>query len=91
MGELAQELVLAEIKFVYYSAEWCRPCQMYYPRVLAWAMEFDVNVTKVDLSDGLIDGVQSVPTMDVIVDGELKLRVTQWGPGTRKQILRVLP
>lgn len=78
------------IKFVYYSAEWCKPCQMYYPKVLAWAMELNASVTKVDLSDGFMDDIKSAPTMDVIVDGELKLRVTRWGPGTRKQILGVL-
>ena len=78
------------MKFVYYSAEWCGPCQKYWPKVLAWAVELDVETTKVDLSDGLIDGIQSVPTMDVIVDGELKLRVTQWGPGTRAHILKAL-
>lgn len=78
------------MKFVYYAAEWCGPCKMYWPKVLAWATELDVELTRVDLSDGFIDGIQSVPTMDVIVDGELKLRVTQWGPGTRKQILEIL-
>lgn len=79
------------MKFVYYSAEWCGPCRMYWPKVLRWAAEWDVELTKVDLSNGFVDGIQSVPTMDVIVDGELKLRVNQWGPGTRKQVLGVLP
>lgn len=78
------------MKFVYYSAEWCRPCQIYWPKVLKWATELNVELTKVDLSSGFIDGIQSVPTMDVIVDGELRLRVTQWGPGTRKQVLEAL-
>lgn len=78
------------MKFVYYSAEWCGPCRKYWPKVLAWATGLGAELTKVDLGDGLIDGIQSVPTMDVIVDNELKLRVTQWGPGTRKQILEVL-
>lgn len=78
------------VRFVYYMAEWCGPCKMYWPKVLAWAAEWDVALTKVDLSDGFVDGIQSVPTMDVIVDGELRLRVTQWGPGTRKQVLGVL-
>ena len=78
------------MRFVYYMAEWCGPCKMYWPRVLAWATEWDVALTKVDLSDGFVDGIQSVPTMDVIVDDKLRLRVTQWGPGTRKQILGVL-
>ena len=91
MGELAKEFVLTGTKFVYYSAEWCRPCQMYYPKVLAWAVELDVELTKVDIGDGFVDGIRSVPTMDVIVDGTLRLRVTKWGPGTLKQILEVLP
>ena len=50
-----------------------------------------MKLTKVDLSNGFIDGIQSVPTMDVIVDDELKLRVTHWGPGTLSRILEVLP
>lgn len=79
------------VRFVYYMAEWCGPCKMYWPKVLAWATEWGVALTQVDLSDGFVDGIQSVPTMDVIVNGELRLRVTQWGPGTRKQILEVLP
>lgn len=49
-----------------------------------------MRAVKLDVSDELIDGVQSVPTMDVIVDGELRLRATQWGPGTRRQVLEVL-
>nr|DAV65816.1 MAG TPA: TRX family protein [Caudoviricetes sp.] len=64
-------------------ANWCRPCRTYWPKVL-------VRAVKLDVSDELIDGVQSVPTMDVIVDGELRLRATQWGPGTRRQVLEVL-
>lgn len=79
------------MKFVYYSTEWCKPCQTYWPKVQEWAMEWDVELTKIDLSNGLIDEIRSVPTMEVFVDDELKLRVTQWGPGTRKQILEVLP
>jgi hypothetical protein len=63
---------------------------MYWSKVKVWAREWDVELIKVDLSDKFIDGIQSVPTMDVIVDGELKLRVASWGPGTRKQILGVL-
>lgn len=78
------------VRFVFYGADWCGPCQKYWPKVLVWAAELDVELTKVDLSDGFIDGIQSVPTMDVIVDDELKLRVTQWGPGTRKQVLEVI-
>ena len=79
------------VEFVFYGADWCRPCRMYWPKVLVWATELDVKLTKVDMGDGFIDGIQSVPTMDVIVDGELRLRVTHWGPGTLKQILGVLP
>lgn len=78
------------VEFVFYGADWCGLCQKYWPKVLVWATELDVKLTKVDLSDGFVDGIQSVPTMDAIVDGELKLRVTQWGPGIRKQVLKVL-
>ena len=78
------------MKFIYYSAEWCRPCRTCWSKVQVWAREMGVEVTRVDLSSGFIDGIQSVPTMDVIVDGGLILRVTQWGPGTRKQILEAL-
>lgn len=77
------------VEFVFYGTDWCGPCQKYWPKVLEWATELGVKLTKVDLSDRFIDGVRSVPTMDVIVDGELKLRVTRFGPGTRKQILEV--
>lgn len=78
------------IKFIYYSTKWCAPCRKYWPKVQTWAMELGAEPTRVDLSDGPIDGILGVPTMDVVVDGELKLRVTQWGPGTRGQILEVL-
>lgn len=78
------------VEFVFYGADWCSLCQKYWPKVFAWAAELDVELTKVDLGDGSIDGIQSVPTMDVIVDGELKLRVTHWGPGTLKKVLGVL-
>lgn len=77
-------------EFVYYGADWCTPCKLYWPKVSAWAEEFGVKLTKVDLSDGFIDGIQSVPTMDVVVDGTLKLRVTQWGPGTKRSVKEVL-
>ena len=78
------------VEFVFYGADWCGPCRRYWPKVLVWAAELDAKLTKVDLSGEFIDGIQSVPTMDVIVDGELRLRVTRWGPGTRKQVLEVL-
>ena len=78
------------VELVFYKADWCGPCRKYWPKVLVWATELDAKLTKVDMSSGFIDGIQSVPTMDVIVGGELKLRVTHWGPGTRKQVLEVL-
>jgi len=75
------------VEFVYYGAEWCLPCKMYWPKVLAWSVELDAKITKVDLSDGFIDDIQSVPTLDVTVDGVRKDRITQWGPGTRRRVL----
>lgn len=75
------------IEFVYYGADWCTPCKLYWPKVSAWAVEWDAKLTKVDISDGFSDDIQSVPTMDVVVDGVRKLRVTQWGPGTKTRVL----
>ena len=77
-------------EFVYYGAEWCTPCKMYWPKVQDWSARWGVELTKVDLSDGFIDDIQSVPTMDVIVDGVRKLRVTQWGPGTKRAVKEAL-
>lgn len=78
------------MKFIYYSAEWCGPCKQYWPKALQWSVELDVEITKVDLSDGFVEDIQSVPTMDVIVDGKRKLRVTQWGPGTKARVLEAV-
>ena len=49
-------------------------------------MEFDAALTKIDMTDGFFDGIMSVPTLDVIVNGTRKLRVTQWGPQTKHQV-----
>ena len=78
------------IEFVYYGADWCRPCQLIYPKVLTWSVEFDVKLTKIDMTNGFFDGIMSVPTLDVIVNGTRKLRVTQWGPQTKHQIASAL-
>lgn len=77
-------------EFIYYSADWCQPCKMIYPKVLAWAVEFDVKLTKIDMSDGFFDGIMSVPTLDVIVNGIRRLRITQWGPQTKHQVAAAL-
>lgn len=75
------------MRLIYYSAYWCGPCKKYWPKVLNWSVELDAELTKVDLSNGFVDDIQSVPTMDVIVGGERKIIVTQWGPGTKAKIL----
>jgi thiol-disulfide isomerase/thioredoxin len=79
-----------DIKFIYHSAEWCGPCKRYWPQVLRWSVELNAEVTKVDLSDGFVDDIKSVPTMDVVVGGTRKLRVTQWGPGTKARVLEAI-
>ena len=66
------------------------PGKIYWPKVLAWSAELDTKITKVDLSDGFIDDIQSVPALDIIVDGVRRGRVTQWGPGTRRRVLDVI-
>lgn len=77
-------------EFVYYGADWYTPSKLYWQKVFAWAEEWGVKLTKVDLSGGLIDGIHIVPTMDVVVDGALKLRVTRWGPKTKINVREVL-
>jgi thioredoxin len=78
------------MKFIYYSAEWCGPCKQYWPKVRQWSVELGAELTNVDLSSGFTSGIQSVPTMDVVVEGERKLRVTQWGPGTKNRVLEAI-
>lgn len=78
------------MRFIYYSADWCGPCKKYWPKVMHWAVELDADLTKVDLSDGFSDDIKSVPTMDVIAGGSRKLRVTQWGPGTKARVLEAI-
>lgn len=78
------------IEFIYYSADWCQPCKIIWPNVLKWSVEFDAKLTKIDMTGGFSDGIMSVPTLDVIVNGPRKLRITQWGPQTKRQVASVL-
>lgn len=70
------------MKFVYYSAEWCSPCKRVWPWVLSAAKKVKADVEKVDISDG-VDGILSVPTLDIIAGEELLARIVRWsGPKT---------
>lgn len=70
------------MKFVYYSASWCRLCERVWPWVKRIADEAKIDVEKVDINDG-VEGILSVPTLDIIVEGETLKRIVRWsGPKT---------
>lgn len=66
------------MKFIYYSAEWCGPCKRVWPWVEAVAGEFGVPVETVDIGQESVDGILGVPTLDIIVGGELLKRIVRW-------------
>lgn len=66
------------MKFIYYSAAWCASCKRVWPWVDAVAKEFGVPVETVDVGREPVDGVLSVPTLDIIVGGELLKRIVRW-------------
>lgn len=65
------------MKFVYYSAEWCNPCKLVWPWVRRVANEVGAEVEIVDISSG-VEGILSVPTLDIIVGGETLKRIVRW-------------
>lgn len=65
------------MKFVYYSAEWCKPCKLVWPWVKRVADEIGAEIERVDISSG-IGGILSVPTLDIIVGGETRKRIVRW-------------
>lgn len=66
------------MKFIYYSAVWCAPCKRVWPWVDAVAKEFGVPVDHVGVDHEPVDGVMSVPTLDIIVGGKLLKRIVRW-------------
>lgn len=69
------------MKFVYYSAEWCRPCKRVWPWVRSVAEKVGADVEKVDVSSNGVEGILSVPTLDIKVKGETLKRIVRWsGP-----------
>lgn len=63
-----------EIK--YYSAPWCAPCKQMWPRIQRFAESHGIPVDKIDISETDVEGILSVPTIDVIVNGDVELRCT---------------
>ena len=59
------------IDIVYYSAPWCAPCKKLWPRVEQLARERGLPIERVDISDKIIPGILSVPTIRVYADDEL--------------------
>ena len=66
------------MRFIYYSAAWCAPCKRVWPWVDAVAEEFGARVDRVDIDHGPVEGVMSVPTLDIVVNGELLKRIVRW-------------
>lgn len=66
------------MRFVYYSAEWCAPCKRVRPWVEAVAGEFGAELETVDIGEEPVDGVMSVPALDIVVGGELLKRIVRW-------------
>ncbi|MDH6462045.1 thioredoxin 1 [Micromonospora sp. A200] len=70
------------IQLLYFSAQWCRPCKAFSPRLVDEAEARGLELLKVDI-DGpnghLVDeyGVASVPTVLVLKDGKA---VDKFGP-----------
>lgn len=69
------------MKFIYYSAAWCAPCAKVLPWVKAVAKKFDIEVETVDVSQEQVEGILSVPTLDIMAHGETLRRIVRWsGP-----------
>ena len=69
------------MKFIYYSAGWCAPCKRVRPWVDAVAKEFGAELKVVDIGQESVEGIFSVPTLDIIMGGELLKRIVRWsGP-----------
>lgn len=66
------------MRFVYYSAAWCAPCKRVRPWVEAMAEEFGAELETVDIGKEPVEGLLSVPTLDIIVNGELLKRIVRW-------------
>lgn len=66
------------MKFIYYSAAWCAPCKKVRPWVDAVAAEFGAGVETVDIGQESVEGILSVPALDIIVQGETLKRIVRW-------------
>lgn len=66
------------VKFVYYSAKWCEPCKRIRPWVESAARKFGADLEIRDIDQGIVEGILSVPTLDVAVQGETVKRISQW-------------
>ena len=63
-------------KLLYFSAKWCGPCKMLGPKMEELAKEIPVEKIDVDEDSETATkyGIQSIPTVIVVVDGEEKER-----------------
>lgn len=70
------------VKLTYYSAPWCAPCKKVMPKVKALADEVSADLDVIDIDKTPVADVMSVPTLDILVDGQLVKRVTGWANRT---------
>lgn len=80
------------MKFIYYSAEWCAPCKKVWPWVEVVAREFEAEVETVDIGREPVESILSVPTLDIIVHGELLKRIVRWSSPSalRREVKEIL-
>lgn len=59
------------VEIEYFTAPWCAPCKKLWPRVEKLARGHGFPIERVDISDKVVTGILSVPTIRVYVDDEL--------------------
>lgn len=79
MRQLRMERVLMGKQVIYFTAPWCGPCRVFGPTLSRVTTELGIGLVKVNVDDhaDLAEefGVQSIPTVIVMDDGQEKTRL----------------